>query len=106
MHAGLGVDDDQLTAGLDEPGDQVIGILDHQVGLERHRNRRADRGDDIGTEGQVRDETAVHHIELDPIHPGLLQGLALLAQPGEIGREHRGGDQDGRHPRRSRGRVR
>ena len=51
-------------------------------------------GDDVGPEGEVGHEHAVHHVPLDAVDAGLLQGDALLAEPGEVGGEHRGDDRD------------
>jgi 23S rRNA (uracil1939-C5)-methyltransferase len=90
------VDDDDPAAGLDEAAEQVVGVLDHQVGLERHRHQGPDGGDDVGAEGEVGDEPAVHHVPLDAVDAGLLEGHALVAQPGEVGGEHGRGDVDGR----------
>ena len=41
-------------------------------------------GDDLRAERQVGDEHAVHDIPVDEVHPGLLEGHALVAQPGEV----------------------
>ena len=38
---------------------------------------------------------AVHHVDVDPVGAGLVDRAHFLAQPGEIGREDRGGDADG-----------
>ena len=51
-------------------------------------------GDDVGPEGEVGHEAAVHHVPLDAVDARLLQGAALLAQPGEVGREHGRDDRD------------
>ena len=91
---GLGVHDDHAAAGLEVAVEQVVGSLDHQVGLERHGGDRAARGDHVGSEGEVRYEVAVHDVPLDAVDAGLLQGLALLAQAGHVGREHGRDDLD------------
>ena len=51
-------------------------------------------GDHVGPEGEVRHEAAVHHVPLDAVDAGRLEGGDLLAQPGEVGREHRRRDLD------------
>ena len=38
---------------------------------------------------------AVHHVDMDPVGAGRVDRPHLLAQPGEVGREDRGGDADG-----------
>ena len=98
--AGLGVHDEALAAGLDVEVGQPVGLLDHQVGLERHRRRGAGSdGDDVGAEGEVGHEAAVHHVPLDAVDAGLLEGDALLAEAGEVGGQHRGRDLDRRGDR-------
>ena len=58
-------------------------------------------GDDVGPERQVGDELAVHHVPLDEVDARLLQRGDLLAEPGEVGRQHGRGDLDrAGHPRR------
>ena len=94
VEACLGVDDDHLTAGFDVASHQLVGLDDHEVRLERHGDEVAGGSDDVGPEGQVGDEDAVHHVPLDAVDAGLLEGLALVAQPGEVGGEHGRGDVD------------
>lgn len=68
---------------------EVVRIEHHQVRLEWHRRVGARRSDDIGTEGQVRNELAVHHIPLDSIHSGVLECPHFLAEPREVGGQNR-----------------
>lgn len=87
--------DDEAATSLDESADQMVGLFDHQVSFERHRNRRTNRSDHVWPEREIWHEAAVHHVELNSIHTGFLQRMALVAQTGEIGRKHRGNDLDG-----------
>ena len=75
--------------------EQLVGVGDHQVRLEHHVDVLAARGDDVRAEGEVRNEVAVHHVPLDAIDAGLLEGLALLAQAGEVCWQDRWNDLDG-----------
>ena len=93
---GLGVDDDELAARFHEPGQQPVGLVHHEVGLERDLHQRADGGDHVRPEGQVGNEAPVHHVPLDPVHAGLLEGSHLVAEAGEVGREDGRDDADGR----------
>ena len=93
MRAGLGVDDDELAARLDVAGEELVGIDHHEVSLELHRAVRLRGGDDVGAEGQVRDEDAVHDIPLDAVDAGLAQLAHLVAQAGEVRRKNGGNDQ-------------
>ena len=92
--ARLGVDDQPPAARLDVARRHHFGGQHHQVGLERDGDEVARRGDDVGAERQVGDELAVHHVPLDEVDAGLLQGDDLLTEAGEVGRQHRRGDLD------------
>ena len=92
--ARLDVDDQPPAARLDVARGHHLGGQHHQVGLERDGDEVARRGDDVGTERQVGDELAVHHVPLDEVDAGLLQGDDLLTEAGEVGRQHRRGDLD------------
>ncbi len=95
VDAGLGVHDEQATAGVDHRVEDPRGFVHHEVGLVGHGDERTGGGDDVGAEGEVRDEGAVHDVPLDAVDAGLLEFDAGLAQMGEVGGEHRGDDLDG-----------
>jgi hypothetical protein len=88
------VHDDQLAPGVDVAVEHGVGLLDHEVGLERHGDVRAAGGDDVGAEGEVGHEAPVHDVPLDAVDARLLEGDDLVAQPREVGRQHGGGDLD------------
>jgi hypothetical protein len=92
VRARFGVDDDELAAGLHVLVHQLLGLEDHQMGLEHDRGVLAGGGDDIGAEGQVRHEPPVHHVPLDAVDAGFLEGRYLVTQAGEIGRKDRRDD--------------
>ena len=77
-------------------GGHHVGRQHHQVRLERQRGVRPGRGDDGGTEREVRDELAVHHVPLDAVDAGRLERGDLLAEAAEVDGQHAGGDLDGR----------
>ena len=90
--AGLGVHDDEAAAGLDPAGEQVVGLLHHEVGLEEQVGAIAAGGDHVGAEGEVRDEPAVHHVPLDAVDAGVGEVRDRVAEPGEVGGQDRRGD--------------
>src|SRR3954468_9672464 len=105
MPARFGVDDDDFTARLDVAVHQLVGLLHHEVGLERHADVGATGGDDVGAEGEVGHEAPVHHVPLDAVDAGGLEGGDPLAELWEVGGQHAGGDLDGAHLPTIRGRV-
>jgi hypothetical protein len=98
---GLDVDRDRVRPGLAELRDVGVGPLDHQVNVERQRGGRARRRDDQRADGEVRDEVAVHHVDVNPVGPGGGNGGDLLAQAAEVAGENRGGDEQVGHRRAS-----
>ena len=95
VRPGLGVDGESVGAGLGEGGEIGIGRRDHQMDVERLLRVRPDRFHDIGPDRDVGDEVAVHHVDMDPVGAGRVDGAHLLAKSGEVGGEDRGRDQDG-----------
>ena len=91
--AGLGVDQDVIGAGLDEVVDERIHGGDHQVDVEGQARVRAQAGDDRGAETDVGDEMTVHHVEMEPVGAGGLDGADLLGEAGEVGGEEARADQ-------------
>src|SRR5262249_23897589 len=62
--------------------------------LQRQPCYRPERFDDHGAEGNVRDEVTIHHIDVDAIRAAPLGLGYLVAQPGEVSSENRGGQFD------------
>ena len=89
MDGGLGVHDQALASRLDPPFGEQIRCLHHEMGLERQGRVRPAGGDDVGPEGEIGDELAVHHVPLDQVDAGLLEGLAFLAESSEVRGEDR-----------------
>ena len=63
--AGFDLDRDHVGAGFGEGGDVLVGILDHEVAIEREAGDGADGLDDGRAEGDVGDEVAVHDVDVD-----------------------------------------
>ena len=80
--AGLDVDDDRAAPGGDELRQPGVRVLDHEVRFEGQVDVGSARADDGGSERQVRDEAAVHHVPLDAVDAG---GLEIEDLPGEAG---------------------
>lgn len=102
--AALGVDRDDIGTGLGKVGDPQLGldnpaevwwggssptapeststspwirVYSHQVDIKGLVGVGADGIDDQGADRDVGDEPAVHHIDVDPVATGLINGLDL-----------------------------
>ena len=102
MRACLGVNRDDLGAGLGEGFEIRIGRRDHQMAIEGLLRAPADGTDHGRAEGDVGDEVAIHHVHMHPVAPLGLDRLAFGAEVGEVRREDRRRDLDGPVKRHSR----
>ena len=97
MAARLGVKRNVACAGLCKVRDNAIDGLDHQVHIDGRLDAEAAQGiADHRTDRQVWHEVIVHDVEVNDVSTGIQHGFDVFTQPGEIGRQYRGGDQ-GRH---------
>ena len=95
MRPGLHMRGQHVGARIGVGLDVGIDRGDHQVHVHEGLHMRAERLDRRGAEGEVGHEMPVHHVDMDPIGALRLDGLDLLTEVGEIGREDGGGDLDG-----------
>ena len=86
------MDRDVVGAGAGEVGDIPLGAGDHQMDIDRQRGRLADDLDDRRPQRQVRHEVAVHDVDVDPVHSGVLHGPHLVREMTEVSGKDRGGD--------------
>ena len=85
--ADLDVDADHVGAGGGEVGDELVGVLDHEVAVEWELRDGADGLDDGWAEGDVGDEVAVHDVDVDD---GAACGCGegdLIGEVSEVGGE-------------------
>jgi len=87
--ADLLVDGDHVRAGLGEGGDEVVGLLDHEMAVERQLGDRSQRLDHGRTEGDVWNEVAVHHIHMDDGSATAFSGGNILCQAREVRSQYR-----------------
>ena len=85
--ADLLVDGDHVGAGLGEGGDEGVGVLDHQVAVERELGDGADGLDHGRAEGDVGDEVAVHDVDVDDGAAAALGRGDFVGEVGEVGGE-------------------
>src|SRR5690606_15393022 len=82
VRARLDVDPDDVGPGLGVALDVAVGVVDHQVHVERPGGHAAQGLDHGRPDGQVGHEVPVHHVHVDVVGAALVHGAHLLAQPG------------------------
>src|SRR3546814_10197784 len=80
------MDGDDVGAGFSEGFEEMIDRRDHQMDIEGLLRVRTERLHHAGSYRDVGDEMAVHHVDMDPVGAGLVNGTDFLAQAREIGR--------------------
>jgi hypothetical protein len=92
MRPGLGMDGNDVGAGLGERRDIGVDRRNHQVAVDHLAAGLACRRHHDRAHGDVGHEVPVHHVDMDVVGPSRVDGADFLAQPGEIGRKNRGCD--------------
>src|ERR1700745_3926065 len=107
MDTSFLMDRNPIDAGFRERGDESVGLFDHQVTIEGHPRDLAKRGDHGRADRKIRNEMAVHDVDVENSGSALDGGLRLFAEPCEVSRENGGSKFDhgirppsssGRHP--------
>src|SRR5262245_64666082 len=93
----LPVDEERIAAGRNELVEKEVRIRDHPMDFEGQVRHPPKRLDDPGAHRKIRHEVAVHDVHVDPIGAGFGRVGYLLAQPGEVGGQDRGGKLHGVH---------
>jgi hypothetical protein len=95
VRARLDVDRQDVGTGPREVGEVTLGLDDHQVDVEEGTGLPAkgpERLDDERSDRDVRDETPVHDVDVEPVGSGG-DGLASVdGEAPEIGGENGGGE--------------
>ena len=88
------MDGDAVGAGFREGFQKGIDRRNHQMHVERFFGMGTKRLHHRRTDGDVGHEMTIHHIDMDEIGAGRLDGFDLGTQPGEIRRQDRRRDLD------------
>ena len=91
---GFDMHGDDVGAGLGERLEIRVARRDHQVHVEHLLAVRPQRLHHVRPDRNVGDEMAVHHVDMDPVGAGLIDGADLVAELGKIGGKDRGGDDE------------
>ena len=67
----------------------AVRFNDHQVRVEHFRGDLADGREHGKSERKVRDEHAVHHVDVDPFRFAAVEHFGVAAQVEKIGRQDR-----------------
>ena len=88
----------RIAARIEELVDVLQRVADHQVRVERQLRPGPDALDHLRPEGQVRDEVAIHHVDVEPV------GAGPLGSPDRVRHVRMVGVEDAhRHPRAAAG---
>jgi len=79
-----------IGACFRECGDEFVGSFDHQVTIDRDPGDLAKRGDYGRADRKVRNEMAVHDVDVENSGSALDGGLRIVAEPCEVSRENGG----------------
>ncbi len=85
---GFHLDGDDVGSGEGKLGNEALGFVDHQVHVDdraRLMHHRRQGFDDDRADGYIRDELAVHDIDMDVFRAGFERLRDLIPQPKEIG---------------------
>ncbi|MMZ63282.1 hypothetical protein D1872_255270 [compost metagenome] len=86
VHASLGVHGNHMSACFGERRNILLGLLDHQVHVQRQIGQRRNRPHDEGPERQIRHKMAVHDVHMEPIRSRALHVGYFFAELGKIRR--------------------
>ena len=92
VRAGLDVHRARVGAGLRELGQLALGLLDHEVHVDRAAalvHEVGERRHDARAERDHGDEMPVHHVDVERARAGVEQLDDLAAERAEVGREDR-----------------
>ncbi len=91
---GFDMNRDGIRARFEEARHVMIGMLDHEMDVERKLGVFSHRRDDSGPERNVIDEMAIHDVEMQPIGAGFLGAMDLGFEMGEVRGEDGRSDED------------
>ena len=94
MRIGFDVYRNHLRAGFNKLRGVDTGLRDHQVRIDRQTSELRERLHHRQTNGDVRHEVTVHHIDVQHAGAAAFDCLDLIAETGEVGGQNRRSDLD------------
>ena len=96
IDGGLEVEADEVGAGFGEGLHEVLGVVQHEVDVEKEAGHlAAELGDHLRAEGEVGHEVAVHDVQVQPRRAGGRDLRGALGQAGVLAGENGGGEKGG-----------
>ena len=83
------MDVDDVRARLGKRLKQAVGILHHQMHVEAQIGVGTQAGEHGRTEAHIRNEHAVHDVQMHHIRAGLFHHLQLVCRVGEVAGQDR-----------------
>ena len=65
----------------------MIGVLDHEMHIDREFRILSDQIDNCRPEGNIIDEMSIHNVAVNPVGASLLDSLDFVSQSGEVSGE-------------------
>ena len=84
MRPRLGMDGDDVRAGIGEVFQKGVDRRDHQMDVEGLGAVRTQRLHHARPDGDVGDEVPVHHVDMNPVGAGGVDRAHLLAESGKV----------------------
>ena len=94
MRAGLCVNRDDVCAGVGERLNVFLRFDDHEVDVDDALRRSADGSHDERADRDIRYESAVHDVDVDPIGSCVADCLDFSLKAAKISRKNGGGDSE------------
>src|SRR5688572_15452962 len=91
------MDGDGIRAGFEKARQIMIGMLDHEMNIERELRQLAHRGHDRGANGNVIHEMAIHDVQVHPVSPGFFSAPDFGGELGAVRGDEGRSDQDAGH---------
>ena len=82
------MDRNPVGTGVGERRNVLVGILDHQVAVERDIDRLAQRRDHRRPDRDIGHKMAVHHVHVEEGGATSHRRIGILGQAGEISRQY------------------
>ena len=95
MRSGFRMNGQDIGARFRERIEERVDGSDHEMNIERQFTVPAKRFDDSRTDGEVRNEMAIHDVDVNPIGPCFIDRADFFAEFRKIGGKDGRGDDRG-----------